>query len=366
MTKFLPPVCRIALLAAALLGAAAPQACAAPPRVLGIAVVSDGSTNRSYAPAYEYTSLQFGQGSFGLTLPGGKKVAGLERHIVANYEYGTPPSVGAVAAMEALTRDHVKTAPYLSPRIVRMKEELRKMELEAAIAGESVRKPAAVFAAEMTVKGRILRNIRATALREGKLRFMHDEGVFTLPAEELSEAFLSKVGKSSPDIAATEDFRNLMGTFVNAVTIGGERHTGARIDEKMGQVLTIETGQGLRTVEVSAIDPADLAKLEAAYQRLVKLSGEFKAAREREAKKLAEYVARLEREELERYRREHEAIAEAEGMIGVESKIMAEFERQRGAAGDAESTLLQEMGKLLENARDSGGGFPAPQASGAE
>lgn len=353
MTKSLHSFCRIGLLAVALTRAATPEACASLFQAQGLVVVADGSTNRSYAPAYEYTSLRLGDGSFGLTLVGGSKVAGLERHIVANYEYGTRSCVAAVAAMEALTRDYVKTATYLAPRIVRMKEELRKKELEASIAGQSIRKPAAIFAAEMTVKGRTLRNIRATALQDGKLRFTHDEGAFALAAEELSEAFLYKVGKSSPDIAETEDFRNLMATFVSSVTIGGESHTGARIDVRIGEMLSIETGQGLRTVESSAIDPADLAKLESAHQRLAKLSGEFKAAQEREAENLAEYVARLEREESDRHRKEHEAIAESQGMItSVETKIIGEFERRSGAAGntagDAGAALLQEMRKILE------------------
>lgn len=359
MTKSHHSVFRIALLAAALMRAATPDACASPFQALGLVVVSDGSTNRSYAPAYEYTSLRFADGSFGLTLVGGKKVAGLERHIVANYEYGTTTSVAAVAAMEALARDHVKTAPYLSPRIVRMKEELRKRELEAGIAGQSIRKPAAILAAEMTVKGRILRNIRATALQDGKLRFTHDEGAFAFAAEELSESFLSKVAKSSPDIAATEDFRNLMATYVNPVTIEGESHTGARIVGREGEKLTIETGQGLQTVEPSAIDPADLAKLESAQQRLAKLSGEFKAAQEREARNLAEYVARLQREELDRHRREHEAIAELQGMTNLETKIIEEFEKQRGAASDAGNDLLLEMRKLLEvSGSTAGENFP--------
>jgi hypothetical protein len=351
--KSLPSFCRIAFLAVALTGAASPDVRANPFEAQGIVVVDDGSTNRSYAPAYEYTSLRFGDGSFGLTLVGGKKVAGLERHIVANYEYATPTSVAAVAAMEALSRDYVKTAPHLAPRIGRMKEELRKKELEAAIAGQTIRKPAAVFAAEMTVKGRTFRNIRATALQDGKLRFTHDEGAFALDAEELSEAFLSKAGRSSPEIAATEDFRNLMATFVSPVTIGGVRHTGARIDGRMGEMLTIETGQGFRSVEASAIDPEDLAKLEAAHGRLVKLSGGFKAAREKEAKALAEYVARLRRGESDRQLREHEDIAESRGMTAsLETKIIGEFEKQKGAAGtasgDAEAALLLEMRKVLE------------------
>ncbi len=353
MTKSLHSFCRIGLLAAAMMRVATPDARATPFQAQGLVVVSDGSTNLSDAPAYEYTSLRLGDGSFGLTLVGGRKVAGLERHLVAHYEYGTRSSVAAVAAMEALTRDHVKTATYLAPRIARMKEELRKKELEAGIAGQSLSKPSAILAAEMTVKGRILRNIRATALQDGKLRFTHDEGAFALAAEELSESFLSQVGGSSPDIAATEDYRNLMATFVNPATIGGESHTGARIIGREGGKLTIETGQGSRTVEASAIDPADLAKLEAAYQRLAKLSGEFKAAQEREARELADYVALLEREELDRYRREHEAIAESQGMTAsVEKKIIEEFEMQRGApartGSDAEAALLQEMRKVLE------------------
>ena len=353
MTKSPHSLCRIALLAAALMRAATPGACAAPLQAQGLVVVSDGSTNPAYAPAYEYTSLRFGDGSFGLTLVGGKRVAGLERHLVANYEYGTRPSVGAVAGMEALTRDHVKTVPYLAPRIVRMKEELRKMELEAGIAGQSLRKTSAILAPEMTLKSRTLRNIRATALQDGKIRFTHDEGAFALAAEELSESFLSKVGGSSPDIAATEDFRKLMATFVNRVTISSKSHTGARIVGREGGKLTIETRQGLQTVDLSAINAADLAKLESAHQRLAKLSGEFKAAQEREARNLAEYVASLQREELDRYRREHEAIADSQGMItSVETKIIEEFERRSGASGntasDAGAELLLEMRKVLE------------------
>jgi len=252
-----------------------------------------------------------------------------------------------------LSRDHVKTAPYLTPRIERMKEELRKRELEAGIAGQSITKPAAVFAAEMAVKGRTFRNIRASSLQFGKLRFTHDEGAFALAAEELSEAFLSKAGKCSPDIAASEDFRKLMETFVDRVKIGGETHTGARIDGRMGEMLTIESVQGLRTVEASAIDPADLAKLESAHQRLAKLSGEFKAAQEKEAKNLAKYVARLQGEESDRHRREHEAVAESQGITtAVETKIIEEFEKRSGAAGntagDAQAALLQEMRKVLE------------------
>ncbi len=352
MTKSHHSFCRIGLLAVALMRAATPDACADLFQAQGLVVVDDGSTNRSYAPAYEYTSLRLGDGSFGLTLVGGKKVAGLARHIVANYEYSTRPSVAAVTAMESLTRDHVKTAPYLSPRIVRMKEELRKMEFEAVIAGQSIRKPAAILAAEMTVKGRTFRNIRATTFQDGKLRFTHDEGAFALAAEELSESFLSKVAKSSPDIAETEDFKKLMATYVSPVTIGGKSHTGARIVGREGKKLTIETGQGIQTVETSAIDPADLAKLESAHQRLAKLSGEFKEAQAREARDLAEYVAKLEREELDRYRREHEAIAESQGMTNLETKIIEEFEKQRSApanaVGDAGNDLLLEMRKLLE------------------
>ncbi len=334
---------------------AAPDACASLFQPQGLVVVDDGSTNRSYAAAYEYTSLRFGDGSFGLTLAGGKKVAGLERHIVANFEYSTPTSVAAVAAMEALTRDHVKTVPYLSPRIERMKEELRKKELEAGIAGQSITKPAAIFAAEMTVKSRTFRNIRASSLQFGKLRFTHDEGAFALDAEELSEAFLSKAGKTSPDIAASEDFRKLMATFVDQVKIGGETHTGVRIDGRMGEMLSIESRQGLRAVEASSLDPADLAKLESAHERLVKLSGEFKAAQENEARNLAEYVARLQSEETDAHLREHEAIAESQGITAsVETKIIEEFEKRSGAAGntagDAEAALLQEMRKVLEAA----------------
>ena len=362
ITKCRHSVFRIALLAAVLMRAAAPDACADLFQAQGLLVVNDGSTNLSYSPAYEYTSLRFGDGSFGLTLIGGKKVAGLARHIVANYEYSVRPSVATVTAMEILTRDHVKTAPYLSPRIVRMKEELRQMEFEAGIAGQSIRKPSAILAAEMTVKGRTFRNIRATVLQYGKLRFTHDEGAFALAAEELSEVFLSKVAKSSPDIAATEDFKNLMATYVSRVTIGGESYTGARIVGKDAGKLTIETGQGLQAVETSAIDPADLAKLELAQQRFVKLSGDFKEAQEREARNLLEYVAKLEREELDRYRREHEAIAESQGMTNLETKIIEEFERQRGvtgkAASDAEADLLLEMRKLLEAPGSSAGGSP--------
>ncbi len=353
-------VFRIALLAVVLIRAAIPDACAALLQAQGLLVVSDGSTNRSYAPAYEYTSLNFGDGSFGVTLVSGKKVAGLARHIVANYEYSTRTSVAAVTAMEVLTRDHVKTAPYLSPRIVRMKEELRKMEFDAGIAGQSIRKPSAILAAEMTVKGRTLTNIRATALKNGMLRFIHDEGAFALAAEKISESFLSKVAKSSPEIAATEDFRNLMATYVNPVSIGAESYTGARIVARDGEKLTIETGQGFQTFQTSAIHPADLAKLESAEQRLAKLLAEFKEAQEKEARDLAEYVARLEREELERYRRQHEAIAESQGMTNLETKIIEEFDRQRGASGKAASEagteLLLEMRKVLEEPGSLGGG----------
>lgn len=360
----------IALLAFALMRAVSQEAYATPFQAQGLVVVSDGSTNQSYAPVYEYTSLRFGGGSFGLTLVGGKKVAGLKGHVVAHFEYGSRPSVSAVAAMEALTRDHTKTVPYLAPRILWMKEVVRQMEFEAGIASQPLRRPSTILAAEMTFKGQTLRNIRATALQDGKLRFMHDEGAFALAAGELSESFLAKVGRSSPDIAASKDFRDLMATFINPVTIVGESHSGARIIGREGKKLTIETRQGLRFVDSSAIDPADLVKLEAAHQRFAKLLSEFKAEQEREAENLAEYVVHFEREELDRYRREHEAIAESQGIITVEEKILEEFERQRGhpakGGSDAEAELLLEMRKVFDEAKSSGSSFPAPAARETE
>lgn len=353
-------LCRKVLLVALLLSAAAMNARADLFQAQGLVVVSDGSTNLSYAPAYEYTSLRLGDGSFGLTLVGGKKVAGLAQHIVANYDYNTRPCVGAATTMETLARNFVKAEPYLSPRIAQMKEELRRMELDAAIEGQSIRKPSAVFASEMTVKGRTFRNIRATTLKDGKLRFTHDEGVFVLAAEELSESFLSKVAKSSPEIAATENFRDLLATYVSPVRINGESHTGVRIVGSEEGKLIIETGKGLRTVETSAIDPEDLAKLETAQQRLVKLSGDFREAQRKEARNLEDYVARLKDEELERHRREHEAIADSQGLTNLETKIIGEFERRSGDSGkagsDAGSELLLEMRKVMEKSASSGGG----------
>lgn len=236
-----------------------------------------------------------------------------------------------------------------------MKEDLREREHEAGIAGQSLSKPSAIFAAEMTVKGRTLRNIRATSLQNGKIRFMHDEGAFALAAVELSESFLSKVSKSLPDIATTKDFKDLMATFVSPVTVDGESQTGVRIIGREGKKLTLETRQGRRIVESSTIDSADLVKLEDAHQRLAKLSGEFRAAQEREARNLVEYVARLQKEELDRYRKEHEAIAESQGItVSVETKIIEEFERRSGAATTAgsavEPALLEEMRKVLDAA----------------
>lgn len=355
MTKPSHSFCRIGLLGIALLRVTTTDASAALVQAQGLVVVSDGSTNKSYAPAYEYTSLRLADGSFGLKLVDGKKVAGLERHLVAHYGYDTRPSVGAVAAMESLVRDHVKTAPYLAPRIVRMKEDLREREHEAGIAGQSLSKPSAIFAAEMTVKGRTLKNIRATSLQNGKIRFMHDEGAFALAAVELSESFLSKVSKSLPDIATTKDFKDLMATFVSPVTVDGESQTGVRIIGREGKKLTLETRQGRRIVESSTIDSADLVKLEDAHQRLAKLSGEFRAAQAREARNLVEYVARLQKEELDRYRKEHEAIAESQGItVSVETKIIEEFERRSGAAttagSAAEPALLEEIRKVLDAA----------------
>ena len=298
------------------------------------------------------------EGVSSLTLLDGKKVAGLAGHLVARYDYRTPPSQNALATIEALSRKYLKTETHLAPRIARMKEELSKVEFEADIAGAPATKPTAILVVEMTVKGKTYKNVRASSMRDGKFQFIHDEGAFSLPALPLPQSFLIKVAQSSPDIAGTYDFQNLMTTYVTSVSISGKSVKGARILKKEGEKLIVETDNGLHTIEESALTPSDLVKLESAGKRLANLSRKFTAAQERQVKAQDEYFAQVEQEKLARYRIEQKASADEEEIIEGERKIREELAEQKAARAKAESAaqaaLWAGLGWLVLSALSDG------------
>lgn len=268
---------------------------AGPLKAAGIAVVFEGQCVASNAPVYEYSMLRMGEGSFSLTLTNGKRVAGLSGHLVARYEYATPPSHKALATIEDLSRSYVKSKTYLAPRIAQMKEQLRKAEFEASIAGD--KKPPAILVAEMTVKGKTYQNVRVSSLKDGRFQFLHDEGGFSLPALSLSRSLLTKMAQSTPEIADTHDFRTLLDTYVPSVTISGKSVTGVRIVKREGEKLFVETDDGPYTMEESALSVLDLEKLESAAKRYANLSRKFRAAQGRQVKDQDDYFIQAEQEQ---------------------------------------------------------------------
>ncbi|MFM2199070.1 MAG: hypothetical protein RLZZ505_2502 [Verrucomicrobiota bacterium] len=248
---------------------------------IGIAVVNDGSTNRSYSSVHEYRSIRLADGSYGLMRTDGTKIAGLAAHIVARYEFANPPSKSNLAAMEAMARAYVKSRPILAPHIKAMKEDLRKIEFEADIAGGKPMKRPPIVVPEMKFGERIYRNIRVTSLLAGRLRFMHDEGTFSLPAATLTESFLIKVGMASPVIAASQDYQDLMATFVGPLEIADRTLTGVRMDWNDGGNASLTSDQGTLDVAISAISGTDLAMLEAAGERLCELTRSYRLAEDK-------------------------------------------------------------------------------------
>jgi hypothetical protein len=299
---------------------------------VGIAVIDDGSTNRSYAAVHEYRSIRLADGSYGLTRTDGTKIAGLATHLVAYCEYANPPSKSNLAAMEGMAKMYVKARPLLAAHIKAMKEDLRKMESEADIAGGRPMERPAVVLPEMKFGERTYRNVRATSLQGGRLSFMHDEGALSLPAATISESFLRKVGMVSPVIASSDDFRDLIATFVGPLKIADRTLTGVRIDRVEGVNASLSSDQGVLDIAISEISATDFALLEAAGERMEELTQAYRLAKAKLAFQQAELIAGAD--------------GKAHGHVTGDAKGL---ERQ-----------FQDIIDLWENKQGTGGATPEP------
>jgi len=222
---------------------------------------------------------------------------------------------------------YVKARPLLAAHIKAMKEDLKKMEFEADIAGGRPMERPAVVVPEMKFGERTYRNVRATSLQGGRLSFMHDEGAFSLPAATISESFLRKVGMVSPVIASSDDFRDLMATFVGPLKIADRTLTGVRIDRVEGVNASLSSDQGALDVAISEISATDFALLEAAGERLEELTHAYGLVEAKLAFQQAELIAGADG------KAHGHVTSEAKGLEHQFQDIIDLWEDKQGAGG---------------------------------
>lgn len=109
----------------------------------GLVVVYDGRTILKNAPAYEYFTIKYASGTYGMTLTNGTKLSGDARQIATFLDYTVPPSTESLAAMRQVAASYSKAAPYLTVRIAKMKMELEQLAHEPKVIAPPAPKPVA-------------------------------------------------------------------------------------------------------------------------------------------------------------------------------------------------------------------------------
>lgn len=329
--------------------------------VIGLAVLNDGKRVEAASEAYEYTALRFDSGTYQITLPDGRKWAGLSAQVRKRIDYREPPRQKTLQEMEACARAYPKSAGMLATRIEGMRKDLENMALDAQLAGLPAKKETSVMIGKLNFKGREYTNIRATSLQGGKLGFTHDAGSFSVPAIVLNHALLQQIKRTSPDIAGKIDFENLSATFMEKLEVAGRAFTGVRLLSKDGDLWTVQSNSGNQKVKSTDLTEQARKDLDSKFQRTQRLIQRFEAAAKQEAAEEAAHIAQAELAEFRRAQAAAKAIADAEAAAERERQIReAALRKAEMARQERMNSGLLLLGAMLAAFALGGPSAPPP------
>jgi hypothetical protein len=228
------------------------------PEAAGIVVIKpDNVVDWKDATAYQYSYFKASAPTFKLQFLKGGETSGFLKNTV-RLDFGKPISQVTIDEMEKFAKAYPKSAPILTPRLNWLKKEL--------VHPTAAPKPPSI--PEVKYLGITYKDVRPLYLKEGRLVFSSENGSGPRPAfvDGFTLQTLQFFANLNPELMKTDEFQQLLSTYVDALIIGVSQEKGVKILEEVGDQLTLLTNRGVIKASKAQLTKEGLAKLQEAKE----------------------------------------------------------------------------------------------------